>query len=94
MIVLKNIKKMNKIEFKGECKGIQLTKRGENDPHIMVSILTEDDEDWFIDEKNKFSSYWIDDLINQLQKAKLFINTQEPDIYKDKQYGFKFKENE
>ena len=33
-------------------------------------------------------------VINQLQKAKLFINTQEPDIYKDKQYGFKFKENE
>ena len=31
MVQLKNIKKMNKIEFKGECKGIQLTKRGEND---------------------------------------------------------------
>ena len=42
-------------------------------------------------EKNKFSSYWIDDLIEQLNNAKLFIESQEPDIYKDKQYGFKFK---
>lgn len=40
-----------KIDFKGNCKGIRLTRRGENDPHIMVSILTEDDENWFVDEK-------------------------------------------
>ena len=39
---------MDKIEFKGECKGIQLTKRGENDSHIVVSILTEDDENVII----------------------------------------------
>lgn len=85
---------MKEIEFKGNCKGVKLTKRGENDPHIMVSILVEDDGNWFVDEKNKFSSYWIDDLIEQLNNAKSFIESQEPDIYEDKQYGFKFKENE
>ena len=80
-----------KIDFKGNCKGIRLTRRGENDPHIMVSILTEDDENWFVDEKNKFSSYWIDDLIEQLKNAKSFIESQEPDVYEKRQYGFKFK---
>lgn len=80
-----------KIDFKGNCKGIRLTRRGENDPHIMVSILTEDDENWFVDKNNKFSSYWIDDLIKQLNTAKSFIESQEPDIYEKTQYGFKFK---
>ena len=80
-----------KIDFKGDCKGIRLTRRGENDPHIMVNILTEDDENWFVNENNTFSSYWIDDLIKQLNNAKSFIESQEPDIYENNQYGFKFK---
>lgn len=41
--------------------------------------------------KNKFSSYWIDDLIEQLKNAKSFIESQEPDVYEKRQYGFKFK---
>jgi hypothetical protein len=81
---------MNIIEFKGDCKGVRLKNRSENDNHICVEILTEDDENWFVSETS-FSSYWIDELIEQLQNAKSFIETQEPDIYKNKQYGFKFK---
>ena len=77
-------------DFLGVCKGVHLDKRGENDNHITVQILTEDDGNWFASEKG-FSSYWIDDLINQLQKAKEFLEKQEPDIYDGRQYGWKFK---
>lgn len=80
------------IEFKGKCKGIKLIKRGENDNHICFQILTEDDGDWFVDGTNLASCYWIDDLIEQLQRAKAYIQTQEPFIHDDKQYGYAFKE--
>ena len=80
-------------EFKGNCKGIKLTKRkrNENDNHICVQILTEDDGDWFAS-CNSFSSYWIDDLIEQLKITKAYIETQEPDMYNGKQYGWKFRD--
>jgi hypothetical protein len=78
------------IEFKGKCKGVKLLKRETNDNHICLQILTEDDEYWF-PSANPFSSFWIDELIEQLQKAKQFIETQEPDIYDGHQYGWKFK---
>jgi len=79
------------MDFKGNCKGVRLVKRGTEDSHISVQILTEDDGDWFVDERNQFSSYWIDDLITQLQEAKSYIESQDPDIYEGKQYGYKFK---
>ena len=78
------------IEFKGICKGIKLTERGIDDPHICVQILTEDDKNWFAS-KNPFSSSWIDELIEELQIAKSYMETQEPDIYNGVQYGWKFK---
>lgn len=79
------------MDFKGNCKGVRLVKREENDPHICIQILTGDDGNWFVDDKSKFSSYWIDDLITQLQEAKSYIESQDPDIYEGKQYGYKFK---
>ncbi len=76
------------IEFKGNCKGVRLEKRGKNDNHIKVILLTEDDDNWF--EGDSFSSFWIDELIEKLIQAKKFIETQEPDIYDGVQYGYKF----
>lgn len=76
------------IEFKGSCKGVRLEKRGSNDNHIQVVLLTEDDENWFDGER--FSSYWIDEMIEKLQDAKRYIETQEPDIYNGRQYGYRF----
>lgn len=78
-------------DFKGECKGVRLINRGVNDPHISIEILTEDDENWFVSTTSPFSSGWIDDLIVQLQLAKAYMETQEPDIYEGQQYGWKFK---
>lgn len=82
----------NKIEFKGQCKGVILTKRGEHDEHICIQILTEDDENWFAS-ANAFSSGWIDELIEQLQQAKKYLETQEPDLHEGRQYGWKFKKD-
>ena len=81
-------KTKNIIEFKGECRGIALRKRGANDPHIEIVLLVEDDETWY--DTGSFSSYWIDELIEKLQEAKKYIETQEPDIYDGRQYGYKF----
>jgi hypothetical protein len=61
------------VEFKGECKGVLLKPRGKDDPHVLVSILTEDDEHW--SEHDCFSSYWLDELIDQLQQARRALET-------------------
>lgn len=81
------------VEFKGECKGVRLSPRNPSlhDNHIKITLLTGDDETWF--EGDSFSCYWIDELIDKLQEAKKFIETQEPDIYQGKQYGYKFNSN-
>ncbi len=79
------------VSFNGNCKGVRLKKRSKKDDHIVVVIMTEDDGKWIdIDE---FSSFWIDEMIEKLQEAKKFIETQEPDIYNynGKQYGYKFR---
>lgn len=56
-------------EFKGGQFGVRLVPRGGNDPHVCIQLLGEDDENWF-EIGNSFSSFWIDDLIQQLQIAK------------------------
>lgn len=78
-------------EFKGQCKGVRLVPRGINDPHICVQIITEDDENWFESDKS-FSSAWLDELIEQLQEARVWLATQEPDIYEGQQYGWELKQ--
>lgn len=42
--------------FLGDCVGIGLLPRGENDPHICFQWLCEDDEYWF-PMRNSMSSY-------------------------------------
>ena len=77
-------------KFLGKCMGVELSQRGMNDPHILVNILMEDDENWF--KKASFSSSWLDEMIQQLQAAKAFCETQEKDMHNGRQYGFNFKE--
>ena len=88
---MQNLKLIDMIEFKGECKGVRLVSRGKKDSHISIEILAKDDGNWF-ECGTPFSSYWVNELIQKLQEAKQFIETQEPDIYEGKQYGYKFKE--
>lgn len=55
--------------FLGKCMGVGLRRRGENDPHVMVTLLTEDDESWFVSSGNN-SSYWLPELLEVLAEAR------------------------
>jgi len=61
--------------LKGRQFGIILKERGPNDPHVCIQIIGEDDEHWF-DIGNSFSSFWLQDLIDQLEAAKILIGAQ------------------
>lgn len=69
----------------GEQFGVEFIDRG--DGHIMVQLLSEDDEHW----SNKgplFSSFWIDDLIEVISLAKICLNGMPKD---PSGFGRKFK---
>ena len=55
-------------EFRGECRGVQLTQRGRNDKHVMFKFLTEDDGNWFVSGQ-ECSSHWMKDLMLQMSLA-------------------------
>ena len=73
-------------EFLGNCAGVRLVPRGDDDNHICVEILAEDDGTW--QQGNEFSSFWLDELIAQLQAARRYIKTQKPD---PEGFGYEFK---
>lgn len=77
--------------FRGDCMGVKISERGPGDPHLMFTLEVEDDENWF--EKETVSSAWIDELIEQLQIAQTYLETQEPDIHNNIQYGWKTKKS-
>ena len=77
-------------EFKGAQFGVKLTPRGDNDPHVCIQLLGEDDEHWF-EIGDPFSSFWIDDLIQQLQNAKKALETMPKDRHG---YGREFRDEE
>lgn len=94
---------MTIVDFKRENRGVRLKNRGSNDPHIIVTLLSEDDEMWF--EKCSFSSSWLDEMIEVLSAAKDWMeknakedrydmnqNTPIPtDDPSGRQFGYKFK---
>lgn len=53
----------------GACLGIRFVERGEEDNHILLKFLVEDDENWH-EKELKISSYWLDDLIDVCERAK------------------------
>ncbi len=73
--------------FLGKCHGVILTKRGgDDDPHVCVQIITEDDETWFISDSD-FSSFWLPEFMSILQEAQDWM-----DKHCDKdEWGWKFK---
>lgn len=85
--------------FLGGCNGIGLTKRGPDDPHVCFTILTEDDENWFVDSGGA-SSFWLKDLQTVLAEAMDWIEKNcDPDIPtndswpKGQQCGWKFRDS-
>ena len=69
---------------------IVLNERGVNDPHVLISIYTEDDGQWLKSRTGSFSSFWLPDLQKQLKLTQDYL---EKYCEKDGEYGYKFKEN-
>ena len=66
-------------EIRGELFGVRiLPPVTTNSATSCIQVLTEDDGNW-IEFDGPFSSYWLDDLITQLQAAKAVLdNTDAP----------------
>lgn len=57
--------------IQGDCSGVAITTRGEDDPHLMFTILMEDDGYYFPAHMGgRWSSYWIDDVQRSLRLAR------------------------
>lgn len=81
--------------FRGSCFGIGLSKRGENDPHILFTILHEDDEHWWDSQEHPvtFSSFWHEDLPNTIKQATKWCEENAiSDVVESIQYGWKLKQ--
>ena len=73
----------------GSCHGVALVKRGPNDPHVCIKLITEDDGNWAVS-KESFSSAWLLDLQDVLADTHNWMDTRcEKDSYG---FGYKFKE--
>ena len=59
--------------FLGDCMGIALSKRSQNDEHIVFTILHEDDGYWF-PSINPASSFWINDLKEVIDEVIKYLN--------------------
>jgi len=80
--------------FLGNIHGYALTKRGQNDNHVLVTLLSYDNDHWRV--KNGmvvYSTSWIQEEIALLQAIETWCEQNcEPDtVYDGKQYGWEFK---
>lgn len=75
-------------KFIGEQFAIALRERGPDDKHICFDIFSEDDG-WWCKQGSGSSSFWIDDLIEQLQRAKEHMKKYE---YGKEGEGYEFKD--
>lgn len=78
----------NQILFLGDCMGVRLVPRSETDKHIMFELMVEDDDNWFC--KGGSDSGWIDELIEQLQAARSYLQTQTPAMHEGRRCGWDF----
>ena len=88
----------NEVEIRNPAgvMGLALHWRGRNDPHVLITLLGEDDEHWWA-ENVRFSSAWLDDYIKIFQNAKAVLENSpnfKPDIVKGIQYGYKFTDDQ
>ena len=58
--------------FLGHCHGVVLSRRGEDDPHVVVQLIIEDDGNWFISLSN-FSAFWLPELQDLLSEAEVWM---------------------
>lgn len=81
--------KIKKIKpIKNDLFGVKFEQRGPDDKHIMARLLIEDDTNWHETDVS-FSSFWIDDLIAVLQRAKAKL--EQSANKEESGYGWEFK---
>jgi hypothetical protein len=81
------------MELKGIQFGVRFVERGPKDKHVCIQLLSEDDETWF-EVGNSFSSFWLDDLIQVLERAKALMasNPNQNHVFEtDSGCGYRFK---
>lgn len=85
--------------FQGKCHAVVLSTRMDTDTHFCVTILTEDDDNWFISKHGQFSSYWAPELAELLTEAVDWMKKNgipdiatEPGTIIGKQYGWRLKQ--
>ena len=71
--------------FKKDCLGAIIMKRGENDNHLCVRMIVEDDGVWFAN-GNGFSSVWLPEAIEAMNDAQKWLEENAVD---DNGYGYK-----
>lgn len=76
-------------ELTYDVGGIDFVERGQNDKHVCITLFDEDDGYFW--EISNFSSFWLDDMIDLLQRAKSELETNTERFEKDGEWGYKFK---
>ena len=76
--------------FLGDCVGVVLVPRSDNDLHICVQPVVEDDETWHFG-TGSFSSYWMPEFVEQVNRAMAWMQTH-AQVDRDG-YGWEFKES-
>jgi hypothetical protein len=80
--------------FKGSCYGIGISLRGTNDPHVVFTLLFEDDEHWWDEPTHPiiFSSFWKDDIPHVIELANRWCeNSCDIDEKDGINWGWKFR---
>ena len=76
--------------FLGKCLGVVLTNRMSNDPHVVLIIVSEFQDQWYATPNHiGFSSYWLEELRAQMELAQKWMK----DNCDPHEGGWKFKEN-
>lgn len=78
------------VELRGKQFAVSLSKRGPEDPHIVIQLMSEDDEQWF-PVGNAFSSYWIEDLLQVLELAQFSLARSDKFEKDPSGYGYQLK---
>ena len=74
--------------FFGNVFGVMLTRRGADDPHVVFTMISEDDNYWFVPGKgSKASSVFFKDAISVLCHAENWCKKN----CLDDTFGFQFK---
>lgn len=78
------------VAFLGGCFGVALCRRGAGKAHhepVTLLILVEDDGTWFTACESVMSSFWLPDLIEQLNAARMWLDDNAVKV----QFGWAFK---